>query len=127
MDKQNDLILCVAGQSNAGGYDESYVPADYLDQLDRTRIRQLGLYGDDNLNVIPLGVCAQSYQTCVPSAIRTTPAPTWVHKVCCNSIFTEICKSCLFLSFFNLRNLLLPSFPRKKAARCLDRAAFCVM
>lgn len=80
MDKQNDLILCVAGQSNAVGCDESYVSADYLDQLDRTRIRQLGLYGDDNLNVIPLGVCAQSYQTCVPSAIRTTPAPTRVPK-----------------------------------------------
>lgn len=56
------MILCVAGQSNAVGYDESLVDADYLDQFDRARLWQLGLYGDDNLKVIPLGVCAQSYQ-----------------------------------------------------------------
>ena len=75
MDKQNYLILCVAGQSNAVGYDESYVPADYLDQFDRTRIRQLGLYGDDNLNVIPLGVCAQSYQDLRPFSNPDNPRP----------------------------------------------------
>ena len=66
MDQQNYLILCVAGQSNAVGYDESPVPADYLDRFDRTRVRQLGLYGEDNLKVIPLGVCAQSYQDLRP-------------------------------------------------------------
>lgn len=60
------MILCVAGQSNAVGYDESYVPQDYLEQFDRSRICQLGLYGDDNLKIIPLGVCAQSYQDLRP-------------------------------------------------------------
>jgi hypothetical protein len=60
------MILCVAGQSNAVGYDESKIPADYLSHFRRDRIRQLGLYGEDNLKVIPLGACAQSYQDMRP-------------------------------------------------------------
>lgn len=32
-----------------------------------------------------------------------------------------------FCSYFLENFCLLPSLPRKKAARCLDRAAFCVM
>ena len=59
-------ILCVAGQSNAVGFDESAIPADYLDRFDCGRIFQLGLYGEDNLKVIPLGACAQSYQDMRP-------------------------------------------------------------
>ena len=64
--KKKYMIVCVAGQSNAVGYDESSVPADYAAQFDGTRIRQLGLYGEDNLRVIPLGACAQSYQDLRP-------------------------------------------------------------
>ncbi|MDO4276584.1 MAG: hypothetical protein Q4D16_23225 [Eubacteriales bacterium] len=64
--KDKYMILCIAGQSNAVGYDESIVPPDYLRQFRRDRIRQLGLYGEDNLKVIPLGVCAQSYQDLRP-------------------------------------------------------------
>lgn len=41
------MLLCVAGQSNAVGYDESVVSPDYLSQFRGGRIRQLGLYGDD--------------------------------------------------------------------------------
>ena len=55
------MIVCVAGQSNAVGYDESIVPEDYCAQFDGARIGQLGLYGEENLKVIPLGACAQSY------------------------------------------------------------------
>lgn len=66
MGKQKYMILCVAGQSNAVGYDESYVPEDYLQQFRRDRIRQLGFYGEDNLKEIELGVCAQSYQDLRP-------------------------------------------------------------
>lgn len=66
MDKQKYLILCVAGQSNAVGYDESVVAADYLAGFRGARIRQLGLYGDDNLKVIPLSVCAENYQDLRP-------------------------------------------------------------
>ena len=33
------MILCVAGQSNAVGFDESVIPADYVTQFRRDRIR----------------------------------------------------------------------------------------
>ena len=60
------MILCVAGQSNAVGFDESPVPENYLSQFRGARIRQLGLYGEDNLKAIPLGACAQNYQDLRP-------------------------------------------------------------
>lgn len=60
------MILCVAGQSNAVGFDESPIPGDYLKQFRTDRIRQLGLYGEDNLKLIPLGACAQNYQDLRP-------------------------------------------------------------
>lgn len=73
--RQKYMIVCVAGQSNAVGYDESYVPEDYLKQFRAERIRQLGLYGEDNLNIIPLGVCAQSYQDLRPFGNPANPVP----------------------------------------------------
>ena len=60
------VILCVAGQSNAVGYDESEIQADYMARFDTGRIFQLGLYGKDNLQVIPLGPCAQNFQDMRP-------------------------------------------------------------
>lgn len=75
MKKEKYMILCVAGQSNAVGYDESRVQADYLEQFRRERIRQLGLYGEDNLKEIPLGVCAQSYQDLRPFSNPENYAP----------------------------------------------------
>ncbi len=60
------MILCVAGQSNAVGFDESRIPGDYLKQFRGGRIRQLGLYGEDNLKLIPLGACAQNFQDLRP-------------------------------------------------------------
>lgn len=60
------MILCVAGQSNAVGYDESPIPADYMTRFHTDRIFQLGLYDSDNLKVIPLGPCAQSFQDMRP-------------------------------------------------------------
>lgn len=60
------MILCIAGQSNAVGYDESFIPADYMERFDTGRIFQLGLYGEDNLKVIPLGPCAQNFQDMRP-------------------------------------------------------------
>ena len=67
------MVLCVAGQSNAVGYDESPIPADYTAQFDTDRIFQLGLYGEDNLRVIPLGACAQSYQDLRPFGNPANP------------------------------------------------------
>lgn len=67
------MVLCVAGQSNAVGYDESAVPPDYAAQFHTDRIAQLGLYGEDNLRVIPLGACAQSYQDMRPFGHPANP------------------------------------------------------
>lgn len=54
-------ILVVAGQSNAVGYDES--PVDELISYGKHhRVKQLGLYDDENLQIIPLGHCAQNFQ-----------------------------------------------------------------
>ena len=56
------VVICIAGQSNAVGYDES--PVTYPDYTCRNkkRIKQLGFYGDDNLNLVELDYCAQSLQ-----------------------------------------------------------------
>lgn len=70
---QKYMILCVAGQSNAVGFDESAIPADYLQRFRRERIAQLGLYGEDNLKIIPLGACAQSFQDMRPFGHPSNP------------------------------------------------------
>lgn len=66
MAAQKYMILCVAGQSNAVGYDESAVTADYGGWFDTGRIRQLGFYRQDNLKLVPLGACAQNFQDLRP-------------------------------------------------------------
>ena len=65
MDKKY-MILCVAGQSNAVGFDESPVSADYMGRFRGDRIRQLGFLGEDNLKPVPLGACAQNFQDMRP-------------------------------------------------------------
>lgn len=60
------MILCVAGQSNAVGYDESAIPRDYMERFGSDRIAQLGFYGEDNLRAVPLGPCAQNFQDMRP-------------------------------------------------------------
>ncbi|MGN0772606.1 MAG: hypothetical protein ACI4MP_02290 [Candidatus Ventricola sp.] len=73
MMKKKLMILCVAGQSNAVGYDESPVAAETLARFDRTRIAQLGMYGEDNLRVVPLGACAQNVQDMRPYGHPANP------------------------------------------------------
>ncbi len=65
MDKKY-MILCVAGQSNAVGFDESPVTKDYMARFRGSRIRQLGFLGEDNLKAVPLGACAQNFQDLRP-------------------------------------------------------------
>lgn len=67
------MILCVAGQSNAVGYDESPVPAGYMARFRTDRIFQLGFWGSDNLQIIPLGPCAQSFQDMRPYGNPANP------------------------------------------------------
>lgn len=60
------MILCVAGQSNAVGFDESPVDKDYMGRFRTRRLWQLGLWGEDNLQIVPLQACAQNYQDMRP-------------------------------------------------------------
>ena len=60
---QKFVVICVAGQSNAVGYDESPIDVNFLSRsMNEDRVKQLGFYEDDNLKVIPLGYCAQNMQ-----------------------------------------------------------------
>jgi len=94
MENKKYMILCVAGQSNAVGYDESLIASDYLSQFDRSRIHQLGLYEDDNLKIIPLGACAQSYQDMRPFGNPQNPVPgqgtKGIHLPLSNLLLDEI-------------------------------------
>lgn len=54
------LVVVVAGQSNAVGYDES-TPVE-SEFPENPRICQLGYYGNDNLKIVPLRWCAQNFQ-----------------------------------------------------------------
>ena len=54
-------ILAFAGQSNSVGYDESKLNPIFDEQTD-PRLKQLGLYNDDNLQIIPLTHCVQTLQ-----------------------------------------------------------------
>lgn len=56
------IVIAVAGQSNAVGYDESPIKEMYSGSKDEARIKQLGLYGEDNLKIVTLGWCAQNLQ-----------------------------------------------------------------
>ena len=57
------VVVCVAGQSNAVGYDESPIETNFTyKNLDSNRIKQLGFYGSQNLQIIDLGYCAQNMQ-----------------------------------------------------------------
>ena len=57
------VVVCIAGQSNAVGFDESPVNKKIAyKNLDNSRIKQLGFYGDDNLKIVDLGYCAQAMQ-----------------------------------------------------------------
>ena len=55
------IVVAVAGQSNSVGYDESNWNPDY-DNKTPDRIVQLGYYGNDNLQIIPLTQNAQNLQ-----------------------------------------------------------------
>lgn len=60
------MILCVAGQSNAVGYDESRIPEGMTGRYRTGRLFQLGFWGEDDRRVVPLGPCAQNFQDMRP-------------------------------------------------------------
>lgn len=61
-DKKKYAVVVVAGQSNSVGYDESPVDYDELSKMINSRIKQLGIYGEDNLQIIPLSYSSQNLQ-----------------------------------------------------------------
>ena len=57
------VVVAIAGQSNAVGYDESIVANNLsYKNYNNNRIKQLGFYGGNNLKLIDLGYCAESMQ-----------------------------------------------------------------
>ena len=59
---QKWVVLAVAGQSNSVGYDESENTILTNPNSDPDRIKQLGLFGDNNLKIIPLQSMAENLQ-----------------------------------------------------------------
>ena len=43
--KKKYAVICVGGQSNAVGYDESVITKNYREQFHTERLWQLGFYG----------------------------------------------------------------------------------
>ena len=56
------MVLCVAGQFDAVGYDGFAFTQEYLVRFDGRRLFRRGFHGEDNLKILPLGACAQRYQ-----------------------------------------------------------------
>ena len=72
-------IVCVAGQSNAAGFDES--PVNFRPEDAPARIFQLGYWGEDNLKSRPLLPCAQNFQDMRPFGHpdSTVPGAKGIH------------------------------------------------
>lgn len=65
-------VLVVGGQSNAVGFDESPVSAIF-DAHEHPRIKQLGYWGDNNKQIIPLGHCAENFQNMTGKVNANSP------------------------------------------------------
>lgn len=87
------FVVCVAGQSNAIGYDESPVSSVISKNLNPNRIRQLGMYDDHNLQIIELGHHAETYENVSGRKNPATPdklGPKGVHLPLANLLLDEI-------------------------------------
>lgn len=87
------IVVCVAGQSNAVGFDESDVELTGLYACkDFLRIKQLGFYGEDNLKPVELGYCAQAMQDMRPhnNTDLKTPGTKGIHLPLANLMLEHI-------------------------------------
>ena len=87
------FIVCVAGQSNALGYDESPVSNVISKNLNPNRIRQLGLYDHHNLQIVPLTHHADAYENVTGRSNPATPdkkGTKGVHLPLANLLLNEI-------------------------------------
>ena len=86
------VVVCIAGQSNAVGYDESEVTYPAYTCRNKERICQLGFYGEDNLRLIELDYCAQSMQDMRVHnrAASETPGTKGIHLPLANLLLDHI-------------------------------------
>ena len=87
------FVVCVAGQSNALGYDESPVSNVISKNLNPNRIRQLGLYDHHNLQIVPLTHHADAYENVTGRSNPATPdkkGTKGVHLPLANLLLNEI-------------------------------------
>ena len=87
------VVLCIAGQSNAVGYDESPWDTRFrYKNMNNSRIKQLGFKDEDNLKLIDLGVCAQNFQdmATVQTDISGGLGTAGVHLPIANLLLDEI-------------------------------------
>ena len=87
------IVLCVAGQSNAVGYDESLVElSGFYENKTPERIKQLGFYGEENLKLIPLSYFAHSMQDMRVhnNADTSTPGTKGIHLPLANLLLDYI-------------------------------------
>lgn len=87
------FVVCVAGQSNALGYDESPVSNVISKNLNPNRIRQLGLYDHHNLQIVPLTHHADAYENVTGRSNPATPdkkGTKGVHLPLANLLLDEI-------------------------------------
>lgn len=87
------FVVCVAGQSNAIGFDESPVSNVISKNLNPNRIRQLGLYDNHNLQIVPLTHHADAYENVSGRRNPATPdkqGPKGVHLPLANLLLDEI-------------------------------------
>ena len=93
MEYHKYIVIAIAGQSNAVGYDESKVEDQELYFCKNPdRIKQLGFYGEDNLKVIDLHYCAQSMQDMRVhnNADTATPGTKGLHLPLANLMLDHI-------------------------------------
>ena len=90
---KKSFVICVAGQSNAVGYDESPVTEYSSKNLNPNRLRQLGIYENENLENIPLGHHAHSFQDMRSFTNPANPnlrGPKGIHLPLGNLLLNEV-------------------------------------
>ncbi|MCF0126451.1 MAG: tail fiber protein [Clostridia bacterium] len=94
---KKSIVIAVAGQSNAVGYDESPVYENIHRNLNPDRLLQLGIYGDENLKLIPLGHHAHSFQDMRSYSNPATPkmkGTKGLHLPLGNLLLNELPEDC---------------------------------
>jgi hypothetical protein len=93
---KKSFIVCVAGQSNAVGYDESPLNEQNSTNLNPNRLRQLGIHDGNNLKNIPLTHYCHALQNMLNTSNNSVPGVTYpsgtkgVHLPLGNLLLNEV-------------------------------------